>query len=371
MSKIESVDSWTYIRAAHSETEKLLGQKKYNQTMIKARQTLEYMVATLARKNGITEGDLVETIDALYSSRIISRATYDRYHSIRVIGNKAISEEDSSAFNANNAYHLLSQELLTFANDYVPKKTRYKTKINTNYQFKFPDDLVRIAVPVLFVIILVLAIRFIAGIVSAGNNADGDVVTLTAIAREDESPLGDMSQYTSDNTSMDTEESAPTADESTAVETAPETTEATTEATTVATTEATTEATTIATTAATTEATTVATTTATTVATTAAPTPTTTAVGPTVPATTEATTAATTVATTESGSGTLDTSVRGNYAPTTVVNVRQSPSTESALIDKVGAGRAVPVLGEIDGWYQIDVGWAIGYVRATYMYKVD
>ena len=65
-------------------------------------------------------------IDALYSSGKISKTTCEHYHKIRTIGNKAIHEGDNSAYNANQAHHLLSQEVYTFANDYndTKKSTR-------------------------------------------------------------------------------------------------------------------------------------------------------------------------------------------------------------------------------------------------------
>jgi uncharacterized protein YgiM (DUF1202 family) len=94
--------------------------------MVKARQTLEYMVKCLCERYGILETGLLEMIDALYSAGKISKTTCEHYHKIRTIGNKAIHEGDNSAYNANQAHHLLSQEVYTFANDYndTKKSTR-------------------------------------------------------------------------------------------------------------------------------------------------------------------------------------------------------------------------------------------------------
>ena len=86
--------------------------------MVKARQTLEYMVKCLCERYDILETSLLEMIDALYSAGKISKTTCEHYHKIRTIGNKAIHEGDNSAYNANQAHHLLSQEVYTFANDY-------------------------------------------------------------------------------------------------------------------------------------------------------------------------------------------------------------------------------------------------------------
>ena len=41
-----------------------------------------------------------------------------------MIGNKAVHEEDNLAYNAGQAYHLLSQEIYTFANDFTGKKKK-------------------------------------------------------------------------------------------------------------------------------------------------------------------------------------------------------------------------------------------------------
>lgn len=116
--------SWDRIQSGVRDTERLIGQKKYNMAMVKARQTLEYMVKCLCEKSGVLEGSLIDMIDALYEDGIISKTTCEHYHKIRTIGNKAIHEEDNSAYNANQAHHLLSQEVYTFANDYNTRKKR-------------------------------------------------------------------------------------------------------------------------------------------------------------------------------------------------------------------------------------------------------
>lgn len=118
--------TWEQIHGGVRETERLIGQKNYNLAMVKARQTLEYMVKCLCERYGILETGLLEMIDALYSAGKISKTTCEHYHKIRTIGNKAIHEGDNSAYNANQAHHLLSQEVYTFANDYndTKKSTR-------------------------------------------------------------------------------------------------------------------------------------------------------------------------------------------------------------------------------------------------------
>ena len=122
-----STNNWERIQNGVRETERLIGQKKYNVAMVKARQTLEFMVKCLCDKSGIMENSLIDMIDALYENEVINKTTCEHYHKIRTIGNKAIHEEDNSAYNANQAHHLLSQEVYTFANDYNDKK-RHQTQ---------------------------------------------------------------------------------------------------------------------------------------------------------------------------------------------------------------------------------------------------
>ena len=119
-----NLSTWERIQNGVAETERLIGQKKYNMAMVRARQTLEYMVTCLCEKSGVTEGSLIDMIDALYEDGIISKTTCEHYHKIRTIGNKAVHEEDNSAYNANQAHHLLSQEVYTFANDYKERRKK-------------------------------------------------------------------------------------------------------------------------------------------------------------------------------------------------------------------------------------------------------
>lgn len=172
--------SWLQIQAGMRDAERYIGQKRYNDSMIKSRQTLEFMVKCLLEKYGIAQShDLVDMIDTLYNSNIISKATCEHYHKIRVIGNKAIHELDENAYNANTAYHLLSQEVYTFANDYSSKRVRVsnrnkaKERQNTKPRQKNPKalrsrkrsltvsprDLLKILIPVLVVLLLLLIIK--------------------------------------------------------------------------------------------------------------------------------------------------------------------------------------------------------------------
>lgn len=113
-------DSWERIQQGVKDTERLIGQRDYNASMVKARQTLEFMVTLLTERSGIAADtvDLKGMIDNLYQNQAISKTTCEHYHKIRIIGNKAVHEGDTNAYNANQAYHMLSQEIYTFAHDY-------------------------------------------------------------------------------------------------------------------------------------------------------------------------------------------------------------------------------------------------------------
>lgn len=112
-------NSWEKIQQGVKDVERLIGQKEYNASMVKSRQTLEFMVALLSERAAMGDnGDLKTQIDDLYQHRWINKTTCEHYHKIRIIGNKAAHEGDTNAYNANQAYHMLSQEVYTFANDY-------------------------------------------------------------------------------------------------------------------------------------------------------------------------------------------------------------------------------------------------------------
>nr|WP_314460619.1 DUF4145 domain-containing protein [uncultured Clostridium sp.] len=107
---------WIKIQQGLRETEALMNQKQYNMVMIKARQTLEYMIHFLAEKALIVETDLADSIDQLYEGRFISQAVKDHYHRIRVLGNKAVHEGNDSPYDASEACKLLAAEVTAFTN---------------------------------------------------------------------------------------------------------------------------------------------------------------------------------------------------------------------------------------------------------------
>ena len=114
MGKMENSGIWEQIQKSVQETERLMGQKKYNLSMIKARQTMEFMVKLQSDKAGIVEGATENMIRELYEGKWISKSTAEHYMQILDLGNKATKDGDNSAYNATQAHHVLAQEIYAF-----------------------------------------------------------------------------------------------------------------------------------------------------------------------------------------------------------------------------------------------------------------
>ena len=114
--------SWERIQRYVKETERLIGQKQYNLAMVKARQTLEYMVKCLGERACIVDGDLMETIDELYQGRWISKSTCEHFHKIRIIGNKAVHENSDNAYDANRPIIFFPRKFIPLPIITTPKK---------------------------------------------------------------------------------------------------------------------------------------------------------------------------------------------------------------------------------------------------------
>ena len=140
MSNVERTTSWQRIQQGLREAEQLISRKEYNLVMVKARQTLEIMVRCQAEKACLVEGDLSDTIDQLYEGRWIDRATKDNYHTIRILGNKAVHEGDDTAYDANQAYQLLNQEVFAFANESAGSRAGAASRTVPRASSRLPAD---------------------------------------------------------------------------------------------------------------------------------------------------------------------------------------------------------------------------------------
>lgn len=111
--------SWAHIQEGVAEAEKLIIRKNYNASMVKCRQTLEFMIKQLAVRASIqSANDLKPMIDALMEKGWISKSTCSHYHTIRKIGNRAVHEEYNDESAARQACQLLSQEAKVFSENY-------------------------------------------------------------------------------------------------------------------------------------------------------------------------------------------------------------------------------------------------------------
>ena len=171
------------VQAGVRDTRRLIGHKEYNAAMMKARQTLEFMVNLQAERACIIDGgDLKENIDALYQERWISKETCEAYHKLRMLGNKAAHEGDDSAYNANQACQILTQEASALLRESktgrpASRSTRGSTSSGTARRVPARQsrarsgggkrssialyDILRLLAPVLFIILLVLIIKLV------------------------------------------------------------------------------------------------------------------------------------------------------------------------------------------------------------------
>lgn len=174
------MNTWEKIQQGVKDTERLIGQKQYNLAMVKSRQTLEYMVKSLGERACIVDGDMSDIIDQLYEGQWITKATKEHYHKLRMIGNKAVHEGNNSASEASQAYHILSQEVYAFANEYSPRRRKPASSGSSSSRPKSSsrsssgasasrrrtkkkkspvEDILRILIPIVCVILLIFIIR--------------------------------------------------------------------------------------------------------------------------------------------------------------------------------------------------------------------
>lgn len=115
MGKMDQPAIWDKIQRNAQEARRLAEQKKYNLSMIKSRQTLEYIVRLQCDKAGIVEGAPDDMIRQLYAAKWVSKPTAEHYLQILALGVNAAKTGDGSASNANLALKLLTEEVYAMA----------------------------------------------------------------------------------------------------------------------------------------------------------------------------------------------------------------------------------------------------------------
>lgn len=192
MGKLENPGIWEKIQKSVQETERLMGQKKYNLSMIKARQTLEYMVKLQCDKAGIVESTPETMIHDLFNGGWIKKSTAEHYLQILSIGNKATKDGDNSAYNANQAYHILSQEIYAFVDADKSSRQRrssashtppVKSRKRSSQQGIHSADLLKLLIPIGLIVILLLVISILTP-----KKDSKDETTTAAVSTEAQQP---------------------------------------------------------------------------------------------------------------------------------------------------------------------------------------
>lgn len=97
-----------------SEAAGLISRREYNLSIVRSRQTAEFVIKNYASEKNIPYTTLADTIEALYEQRVINRTSRDAFHNIRIYGNKAVHDGDNDPKDAQKAYSLLKSEIGTF-----------------------------------------------------------------------------------------------------------------------------------------------------------------------------------------------------------------------------------------------------------------
>lgn len=93
----------------------LISRREYNWGIARARAYEEELVKSYADETDTEYTTLADTIEALYEKRIISAKQRENLHNIRILGNKAVHENDNDPQDAKNAYYLLKEEMQAFS----------------------------------------------------------------------------------------------------------------------------------------------------------------------------------------------------------------------------------------------------------------
>ena len=122
MADIRNTGTWQRIERGLSEMANLMSRGENNLSLVKGRQVMEQIVRLYAGQNFVIYSDLADTIEKLYQGHYIGKTSRDSFHTIRMLGNKAVHEGDNDAQDANRAYRLLEQEIRTFAGGAADQK---------------------------------------------------------------------------------------------------------------------------------------------------------------------------------------------------------------------------------------------------------
>lgn len=113
------IDTAELVDNGLAEAAGLISRREYNLSVVRTRQTAEFLIKSYAAERGISYTTLADTIEALYQQGIINRTSRDAFHNIRIFGNMAVHDGNNDPENAQKAYYLLKAEIST----YLSRKT--------------------------------------------------------------------------------------------------------------------------------------------------------------------------------------------------------------------------------------------------------
>ena len=113
------IDTAELVDNGLAEAAGLISRREYNLSVVRTRQTAEFLIKSYAAERGIAYTTLADTIEALYQQGIINRTSRDAFHNIRIFGNMAVHDGNNDPENAQKAYYLLKAEVST----YLSRKT--------------------------------------------------------------------------------------------------------------------------------------------------------------------------------------------------------------------------------------------------------
>ena len=114
-----------------AEAAGLISRREYNLSIVRVRQTAEFLIKSYASERGIAYTSLADTIETLYEQGVINRDSRDAYHNIRIYGNKAVHDGDDDPEDAQKSYYLLKAEVGTFLSRKTVSVDRTPVRVET------------------------------------------------------------------------------------------------------------------------------------------------------------------------------------------------------------------------------------------------
>lgn len=170
-----------------STTESLISQKDYTNAMICSRQTLDFLVRSLCRRNDIPDSDSNQMAENLYLGGIISKEVCGEFLKIYKFGELAAVQGYNDTFSANESYRLLSQAVYAYRqmiqsqspHRSSPARRNARRKVSGSALDQLPPY-VKFGVPLIVLLFLIFLVRSFAG----HRKAAEPVVTTEAASSE-------------------------------------------------------------------------------------------------------------------------------------------------------------------------------------------